>query len=209
MRSRGAFLVLEGCDKVGKSTQVRMLVEALNNRGILAVAKAFPDRKTKIGEVLNKFLSKEVELPSEAAHLLFSANRWECKQDIIKSLQAGVTVIVDRYAASGAAYTSAATDKSLSWCQEADRGLPCPDLVVLLQVHEQTQHMRNMRDEERYENMTFQKKVSSNFEKLNDGTWKVINGEQDRKVIHKELLEDTLNIIEKVKDRPIGLLYES
>lgn len=58
---------------------------------------SFKDRTTKIGELLNKFLLKEIELPSEAAHLLFSANRWECKQDIIKALQAGTTVIIDRY----------------------------------------------------------------------------------------------------------------
>lgn len=67
----------------------------------------------------------------------------------------------------------------------------------------------HMWDGERYDNMTFQQKVSSNYDKLNDGTWKVINGQQDLNVIHQELLRSTLDIIEQVKNRPISLLYES
>lgn len=208
MGARGALVVLEGCDKVGKSTQVKMLVEALNNHGIIAKSRAFPDRTTKIGEVLNKYLSKEIELPPEAAHLLFSANRWECSKDIIKSLQSGTTIIVDRYAASGAAYTAAATNKSLSWCQKADSGLPQADLTILIKVSEKTQNTRNW-DGEIYENMTFQKKVSYNFDKLNDGTWKIVDGERDRNVIHKELLENTLNTINRIKHSPINLLSET
>lgn len=39
---RGAFLVLEGCDRVGKSTQVKRLVKALNDRGIKAESRGFP-----------------------------------------------------------------------------------------------------------------------------------------------------------------------
>lgn len=42
MHGRGAFLVLEGCDKVGKTTQVKLLVKALNNHGIVAEARSFP-----------------------------------------------------------------------------------------------------------------------------------------------------------------------
>lgn len=209
MHGRGALLVLEGCDKVGKSTQVKMLIEALNKRGIKATTETFPTRTTPIGEVLDKFLSKEIEMPSEAAHLLFSANRWERCSDIIKSLKAGITIVVDRYAASGAAYTSAATGKSLTWCKEADRGLPCPDLVILLKVPEEIQNIRNMWDGERYENMEFQRKVFSNFDKLNDGTWKIIDGSQDRNIIHQELLQNALNVMKEVEKQPIRLLYES
>lgn len=40
-------------------------------------------------------------------HLLFSANRWERAKNIIKTLEAGVTVIVDRYCYSGVAFSAA------------------------------------------------------------------------------------------------------
>ena len=39
---RGALLVLEGCDRAGKSTQVKMLLQALNDRLIPAEAISFP-----------------------------------------------------------------------------------------------------------------------------------------------------------------------
>lgn len=56
----------------------------------------FIDRTTAIGEIINNFLTKKIELPSETIHLLFSANRWECKDDILKTLQKGTTLIIDR-----------------------------------------------------------------------------------------------------------------
>ena len=37
--------------------------------------------------------------------------------------------MIDRYAASGTVYTAANTGRSLSWCQQADLGLPKPDCV--------------------------------------------------------------------------------
>ena len=43
--SRGALIVFEGCDRSGKSTQCKKLVEALNNDGIKAKLWRFPGRK--------------------------------------------------------------------------------------------------------------------------------------------------------------------
>ncbi|XP_011143257.1 thymidylate kinase isoform X2 [Harpegnathos saltator] len=93
---RGALIVLEGCDRAGKSTQVKLLTNALNERSIPTKASAFPNRNTPIGGLLNGFLSKEINIPPEAAHLLFSANRWECKEDIEKMLLSGTTLVIDR-----------------------------------------------------------------------------------------------------------------
>lgn len=39
---RGALVVLEGCDRAGKSTQVKMLLSALQNLGIPAESRRFP-----------------------------------------------------------------------------------------------------------------------------------------------------------------------
>lgn len=42
---RGALIVFEGCDRAGKSTQVKMLIEALNARNIPAQARGFPGKE--------------------------------------------------------------------------------------------------------------------------------------------------------------------
>lgn len=39
---RGAFVIIEGCDRAGKSTQTRLLVKALNEHGISAEPRTFP-----------------------------------------------------------------------------------------------------------------------------------------------------------------------
>ncbi|KAH0564584.1 thymidylate kinase [Cotesia glomerata] len=206
---RGALLVLEGCDRVGKSTQVKRLVKVLNNSGIKAEARGFPNRKTTIGKLIDEYLTSKKELAPEAVHLLFSANRWECSNDLIKTLNSGVTLVVDRYTASGAAYSATSTNQGLSWCKEPDRGLPAPDLVALITADEETIMSREGWANERFERQEFQRKVADNFLKLKDETWKIVSGNQSIDEIHSELLQEALKIINQVKNSPIKLLYES
>lgn len=77
---RGRFIVVEGLDRAGKTTQVERLRSRLSSSPKLSqavkVAK-FPDRTTPTGKVLDAYLKSSAELDDRAAHLLFSANRWE------------------------------------------------------------------------------------------------------------------------------------
>jgi len=206
MYKRGALIVLEGCDRAGKSTQVKMLMSALNDLQVPTKARAFPNRKTPVGTILNSFLSKEINVPPEAAHLLFSANRWECKEDIEKTLLSGITLVIDRYAASGAVYTAANTGRSLKWCQQADIGLPKPDCVIFLKVSKRQQELRSDWGKERFEHDEFQQHVDANYEKLKEDSWVIINADQDESAVHAEILQKTLSIIEQVQYRNIELL---
>lgn len=74
---RGAFIVFEGADRAGKSTQCQMLVEHLQAAGVAAELWRFPDRTTAIGKMINSYLTSQAEIDDAAVHLLFSANRWE------------------------------------------------------------------------------------------------------------------------------------
>jgi thymidylate kinase len=51
---RGAFILFEGCDRCGKTTQVAQLVDALNSVGIKTRRQAFPDRTTTLGVIINQ-----------------------------------------------------------------------------------------------------------------------------------------------------------
>lgn len=78
MSSRGLFIVFEGLDRCGKTTQVNKLLEYLTETlGVDAIEAEFPDRKTDVGGIINSFLRKELPLTPEVIHLLYSANRWE------------------------------------------------------------------------------------------------------------------------------------
>jgi len=123
-----------------------------------------------------------------------------------KTLRSGTTLVVDRYAASGAVYTAANTGRSLNWCRQADIGLPKPDCVVFLQVSKRQQELRDNWGKERFEHEAFQQRVAANYEKLKDNTWIIINADQDESAMHAEILQKTLSVIQEVQYRNIDLL---
>lgn len=109
---RGAFIVLEGVDRAGKSTQAKKLVESLNKKRIPAELIAFPDRTTHTGKLISEYLSdSNYKLNDFAIHLLFTANRWENVDKMKKLLAEGTTLIVDRYSYSGVAFSAAKRGK--------------------------------------------------------------------------------------------------
>lgn len=103
---RGALIVFEGCDRVGKSTQVSHLLDALHSQGHSAQLYKFPNRSTVIGQLIDKFLKSQQSMDDRAIHLLFSANRWECVDEMLHKLKSGTTLLVDRYAYSGIVYSA-------------------------------------------------------------------------------------------------------
>uniref|UniRef100_A0A665UZQ0 Thymidylate kinase n=1 Tax=Echeneis naucrates TaxID=173247 RepID=A0A665UZQ0_ECHNA len=173
---RGALIVLEGVDKAGKTTQCNKLVSALQQSGRPAEMLRFPDRTTTIGQMISAYLEKKSELEDHTIHLLFSANRWELVPIMKKKLEQGITLVVDRYAFSGVAFTSAKPGFSLDWCKNSDTGLPNPDLVMYLQLSPAQAALRGQFGEERYETSNFQRKVQQKFEQLiqdSSVNWKV------------------------------------
>ncbi|XP_069752542.1 thymidylate kinase isoform X2 [Narcine bancroftii] len=163
---RGALIVLEGVDRVGKSTQCKRLLEALRQRGRAAELMSFPDRRTEIGQLISSYLQKKHNLNDCAVHLLFAANRWEQVSLIREKLQNGITLIVDRYAFSGVAFTSAKSGFNLEWCKQADVGLPKPDVILFLNLEPSAAMKRGGFGTERYENLHFQELVLQRFGEL-------------------------------------------
>lgn len=86
-----------------------------------------------------------------------------CRQQLLAALACGTTLVVDRYAYSGVAYSAAkgAQGMDLDWCRAADAGLPAPDLVVFLHISREAAAARAGFGEERYEKQEFQDKVGS------------------------------------------------
>lgn len=67
--------------------------------------------------MINGYLTGNAQQDDHSIHLLFSANRWEAIQEILKDIGSGVTIIIDRYSFSGAVYSAAKDnpDLSLQW----------------------------------------------------------------------------------------------
>lgn len=144
--SRGTFILLEGVDRCGKTTQCSLLLKHLLSLSIAAVAMRFPDRTTSVGNLIDGYLKSGNDLDDRAIHLLFSANRWEAAPKLAQDLADGKTVICDRYAYSGVAFSSAKTeddrssvgeDLTIDWCKAPDVGLPAPDTVIFLDLSQE------------------------------------------------------------------------
>jgi dTMP kinase len=71
---RGAFILFEGIDRCGKSTQCAMLSEYLSSKGSSEKIN-FPNRTSAIGQMINAYLTSATNLNDHTIHLLFSANR--------------------------------------------------------------------------------------------------------------------------------------
>ncbi|KMS93569.1 hypothetical protein BVRB_030150 [Beta vulgaris subsp. vulgaris] len=104
---RGAFILFEGIDRCGKSTQARCLLDALRSQGLQVEIINFPNRTTPIGKIINEYLIGNTDINGQALHLMFSANRWEMKEYIESRLASGTSLIVDRYVYSGIAFSVA------------------------------------------------------------------------------------------------------
>lgn len=203
---RGAFIVFEGCDRCGKSTQSRLLVQHLQNSSIPVKHMVFPERSSDIGKLINAFLTNKQELNDETIHLLFSANRWEQKNVILKTLEEGTTLVVDRYSYSGVVY-SASKGMSLKWCMSPEIGLPRPDIVFYLKADAEALLARGNYGEERYEKKEFQIKVAQLYEKIYEmekDYWYPIDAKQSPEVIHQQIKEKFTEVLSSAKEENVA-----
>ncbi|KAI9592094.1 thymidylate kinase-domain-containing protein [Syncephalis fuscata] len=199
---RGVFILFEGGDRAGKSTQCRRLVDHLNANGIVAQHRRFPDRTTTIGKMIDAYLAGSTQLDDRAIHLLFSANRWEAVANMKADLQKGITLVVDRYAYSGVAF-SAAKGLSLSWCKQPDVGLLRPDLVCLLDMPVEKAALRGDFGQERYERVELQERVRTYFSQLREPSWLVLNATESIESLHETIVEHAMKTQAVCKNMPI------
>ncbi|XP_061201277.1 thymidylate kinase [Neopsephotus bourkii] len=208
---RGALIVLEGVDRAGKTTQCRRLVEALRAAGFCADLLRFPERTTEIGQLISSYLVKDKNLEDHTIHLLFSANRWEHVPLMKEKLHKGITLVVDRYAFSGVAFTSAKQNFCLEWCKQPDIGLPKPDLILFLQLSPEEAAKRGNFGSERYENSAFQEKVLQSFYHLmTDKTlnWKVMDASKSIEDLHREIKSIAEKTMQEVQNKPLEELWK-
>ncbi|KAI5124216.1 hypothetical protein M0805_005066 [Coniferiporia weirii] len=190
---RGVFIVIEGLDRSGKSTQAAALLARLEHANIPAKLMKFPDRTTPIGKMIDAYLRSESDVDDRAIHLLFSANRWELATGIERTLAGGTTIICDRYAFSGVAF-SVSKGLPLEWCRAPDAALPAPDLTLFLDISPEKAKQRGGYGEERYEKEEMQRRVREVFtgiaaetQERDPRTWVTIDAGKALEVVGEDI----------------------
>ncbi|MFC4020968.1 dTMP kinase [Micromonospora sp. GCM10011542] len=142
--SAGLFVVFEGGEGAGKSTQLAALAERLRGQGRDVVVTREPGATT-VGERIRSLVleTSGEQAPSPRAEaLLYAADRAHHVATVVRpALVRGGVVISDRYVDSSLAYQGAGRTlpvDEVSWLSSWATGGLKPDLVVLLDVEPQT-----------------------------------------------------------------------
>ena len=115
---RGIFLTLEGGEGSGKTTQQKRIVAYLRERGH-EVLEAREPGGTDAGELVREILLHRVDSLNPRAELaLYLASRAQLVEEVVlPSLEAGVSVVCDRFADSSTAYQGGARDLGIEWVE--------------------------------------------------------------------------------------------
>ncbi|KAF8584051.1 P-loop containing nucleoside triphosphate hydrolase protein [Ramaria rubella] len=173
--------------------------------------------------MIDDYLRSQSELDDHAVHLLFSANRWELASTIESLLNEGTTVLCDRYAFSGMAFTFAKSRASTAaqerfpyeWCRAPDAGLPAPDLTLFLDISPGTAKQRGGYGEERYEKEELQRRVREVFKRIKEdvqasgGRWINMDAGQDKHAVQDKVWNHVKDLADGVSDRSLKTLWTS
>jgi dTMP kinase len=146
MTPRGKLIALEGIDGSGKRTQLDLLAQALEARGLSLMRIAFPRYDSSFGKLAGRYLNGDFgpleTVDPHLSALLYAGDRFEARSEIESALAAGKIVLADRYIGSNLAHQSERVspeqrDEFLAWLKHVEYGiygLPVEDLVVYLRI---------------------------------------------------------------------------
>lgn len=185
----GALIAFEGLDQSGKQTQAELLRDRLKADGRKARLVSFPDYGTSIGEEIARALQGEREYGPDVMQLLYVANRYERKPDLLRWLEGGLILVCDRYMASSVAYGEA-FGLDAAWLVEMQKFLPAPALTIVLDIAPETAVARKAVDRDKYErDLALQYRVRESYlRQASADAWVVIDGEQTKDAIAADVL---------------------
>jgi dTMP kinase len=171
----GLFIVLEGIDGAGTTTQARLLVDWLQAAGRQVVLTAEPThgpigstiRQILRGRLMQSPAGKPLPVEEETMALLFAADRADhLRNTVLPALEAGAIVVSDRHYLSSLAYQALGVD--MEWVASLNSRFRRPDLTVMLDVDPQVSLCRKQAQGlavERYEHLHFLDRVRANYRK--------------------------------------------
>ncbi|KHO45181.1 MAG: dTMP kinase [archaeon GW2011_AR3] len=142
--SRGKLIVIEGNDGSGKRTQIDLLADRLGKKLEIEVLD-FPDYGSFYGKLIKRYLSGEFgkQVNPYLIAMAYANDRLTKREKMMKWLNAGKTVICNRYVASNKAHqavklgTAAEMQDFVKWVDEMEyevNALPRPDITIYLYV---------------------------------------------------------------------------
>ena len=194
----GKFIVLDGPDGCGKTTQTKLLVDWLKEQDVAVEAFREPGG-TAIGEKVRQILlnPEHIVMSTETEVMLYMAARAQLwAEKIAPALKENKCVILDRWLSSTCAYQGFAggfgIDKVIKIARDSLER-PWPDLTIILDIDLETASQRLKRDLDRMERKSdgYHQRVREGFLELarQQENFAVIDASGDIQTVHKKVLE--------------------
>lgn len=184
----GTFIVVEGIDGAGTTTQAKKLAKHLD------AYYTFEPAQNKIGEKVDELISSEDYSPETVA-LGFAADRMtHLEEEIIPKLKEGETVVCDRYYHSSLCYQPA-MGLDFEWVSELNKFALTPDLTFILSLtasEGMDRVNKRGRDENIFEELSFQEQVERRYNDLDnkvDEPLVLIDSSKSKEKVFEEILE--------------------
>lgn len=130
---QGKFIVFEGIDGSGQTTQAQLMNNYLKENGCNVVLTKEPTLDSDAGRKIREVLDKKEKISPDKLQMLFAQDRKEhLEKLILPALKQGYIVISDRYFFSTFAF--GALDLDLEWLIKINKNFIFPDVVFILDV---------------------------------------------------------------------------
>lgn len=202
----GHFIVLEGIDGAGTTTQTGLLGETLRKRGLPVHTTREPS-DGPIGTMIRQVLQGRIVVPGVSGPrapswatmaLLFAADRVDhLDAEIVPNLLDGVTVVSDRYDHSSVAYQSVDTQapQAVEWIKSLNAKARRPDLTIVLDVTPANAERRRMKRSGRpelYDEPELQARLAAFYRELErhfpNERIVHVDGDRDIDAVHRDVI---------------------
>jgi dTMP kinase len=209
--ARGKFIIFEGTDGCGKTTQTELLRRRITEyTGAPCLFEREPDSRNIVGAVIRSALYGGVKISPRSMAYLHVADRLEHIEFMLPLLESGSHIVCDRYYLSNMAYNSG---EGLSVEDVYELNRPCaealsPDAIVYLDVPPEVTRARRAADrasEEIYDADEKQKRIRNNFEMA---LGCVAKAEGEQKIIRINAARTFEEVSDEIWDRVRALLFE-
>jgi len=194
--SPGLLIAFEGLDQSGKQTQAELLRDSLTSVGRSVRLVSFPDYETVIGAEIGRALRGERDYGADVMQLLYVANRYEWKGEIVRAKHAGTILVCDRYLASSIAYGEA-QGLDAPWLTEIQKYLPQPDITFLLDIAPEISARRKIADRDRYErDLALLGRVRESYMRQSlQRAWVRLDASREKSVVAAEVYSSVLPLV--------------